>query len=323
MSTYNVNPKVLVWAREEAHLERLEAAQLLRTWLGDDAETKLTALESEHGTDQPTLSILQAMSKTYKVSLITLCRPNVPPHTKQITDFRTFKGRAPILGTDAINAMRSTQVFIDDIEDLIQDVPSLYPKIDLPQLNLKSDPEQAASIELKRLNVTTQMQHSWEDTSAAFEAWRWHVEKLGILVFTFKMPVTDCRGFVLSGSTLSAIAVNYIDDSGAQIFTLFHEYAHILLREFGVCGRTEDVDKRNIEKFANNFAANLLMPVDKVHELADLSSLNEKTMNRFNIALDAARTISKYLNVSVEAAILRLERLNRVPDGTEVLSIGV
>ncbi len=323
MTTYSVNPKVLIWARKEARLDRAIAADLLRSCLGEDAEEKLAALESDFNAPEPTLSILEGMSKVYKVSIITLCRPSVPPHSKKSVDFRTIKGRSPTMGRDTVNAVRSTQRFIEDMEDLIQNTPNLYQSVNLPHLNISDDVSNAANIERTRLGITIQMQHNWKDTDAAFEAWRWSIERLGILVFAFRMPMADCRGFVLNGNALSAIAVNYNDDSGAQVFTLFHEYAHILLRQFGICGRAEDVDELNIEKFANNFAANLLMPEDQVIELAELSSLNTQTQSRFDIVLDAAKTIASYLNVSVEAAVLRLERLGKVPPGSHEKYVSV
>ena len=43
------------------------------------------------------------------------------------------------------------------------------------------------------------------------------------------MPVDDARGFSLTDGEPYVIVVNSADADRARLFTLFHEYAHILL----------------------------------------------------------------------------------------------
>lgn len=316
MAKYSVNPEVLIWAREESKLTLEESAEKLKGHLGSDPIARLASLESESNREQLTFSLLQAISNAYGVSLVTLFLPSAPPHSEQPTDFRTLKGRAPILGKETISAIRNTQRFMEAINELIQDVPGSYQQPDLPQVNLSDNPEAIANVERGRLKVTVQTQHSWPNPSKAFDAWRWHVEQLGILVFTFHMPIKDCLGFALNNDGLPAIVVNSNYDDAGQIFTLFHEYAHVLLRQFGICGRTEKVDDKKIEVFSNNFAASLLMPKHEVTDIAELCSLNNQTKLEFDNVLEAGRSISNYFKVSVESAILRIERLGLAPLGS-------
>ncbi len=312
MDTYRVEPKVLIWAREECGLNPDEAAHKLERHLrAKDPVAKLAEIEDGK---QPTLTLLQAMGKAYGVSLVTLFRPEPPPTSKKPTDFRTLRGKAPTLSIDTRLAIRSTKRWQETVADLAQEAPHLYQPSTLPTIKLTDDPENIAASERKRLGITVEAQHSWSDNRHAFRVWRWLIEELGILVFTFKLPMSDCRGFVLNGeSGVPAIVVNSEDWDAAQTFTLFHEYAHVLLRQFGICGRDENVDELRTESFSNKFAAAFLMPRDDVIELAKLNSLSEHSP--FNVVLDAIPVVAKYFKVSQEAELLRLEQIQQAPPG--------
>lgn len=313
MSTYPVEREVLIWARDERGLSFDEAANELESHLGTDPSAKLKAIED--GNQLPTLTLLQAMAKKYEVSLITLFLPEPPPHTEKPSDFRTLGGQSPTLSPDALRAIRSARRQQETVAELAKDFPHLHKLVTLPRTTLRDRPAALAATERQRLGVTLAMQSSWVDGKEAFNAWRWFVEQIGVLVFRFDMPLDDCRGFSLSGyGSAPAIVVNGADTDEAQTFTLFHEYAHVLLGRFGICGQIENVDDHQLERFSNDFAANLLMPSDKVIELAELSSLDGRA--DFSIVLDAARTIANYFSVSVEAAVLRVERLGKAPKGS-------
>lgn len=66
-----------------------------------------------------------------------------------------------------------------------------------------------------------------------------------------------------------AILVNTCTTPGRQTFTLAHEFAHALFhyQERGLVSRTRDTDRK--ERFADAFAAHLLVPGEKLRELVD------------------------------------------------------
>jgi Zn-dependent peptidase ImmA (M78 family) len=70
------------------------------------------------------------------------------------------------------------------------------------------------------------------------------------------------RGFSLVEMRRPAIVLNQSDAPAGRIFTLFHEYAHLLLARPGVCIPTPvtPVSSQRIETFCNRFAAALLLP---------------------------------------------------------------
>jgi len=313
VATYSVEPKVLIWAREECGLSFDQAVDDLKPHLAkEDPSSRLADIEA--GKQPPTLSLLAAMSRVYNVSLVTLFWPSPPPRTEKPTDYRTIRGQAPTLSKATLLAIRNTVRWQATMMELVQDVPELYQPLDLPTVALRDDPARIADSERLRLGVTFEEQRKLKDANQAFNLWRWRIEDHGILVFALSMPLTDCRGFVFDGgSNIPAIVVNKQDDAAAQVFTLFHEYAHILLRQFGICGHSRDVDEREVETFSNSFAANFLMPTDEVIEQAELNSIDRHA--DIEIVLDAIPTMTRCFKVSGEAMVLRLEALRLAPYG--------
>jgi Zn-dependent peptidase ImmA (M78 family) len=90
------------------------------------------------------------------------------------------------------------------------------------------------------------------------------------------MPVEDARGFTISEQGLQAIVVNAADARRARIFTLFHEYAHLLLHQPGICNPDLSArnghDHWNVEQWCNRFAGALLIPKEVVETDDDFRS---------------------------------------------------
>jgi Zn-dependent peptidase ImmA (M78 family) len=95
------------------------------------------------------------------------------------------------------------------------------------------------------------------------------------------MPVGDARGFALSDKDPKIIVVNSGDEIEARIFTLMHEFGHILLGETAISlSELENQDK--IEKWCNQFASNFLLPKDlAMHIFSERknSLIETKTLN--------------------------------------------
>jgi Zn-dependent peptidase ImmA (M78 family) len=184
-----------------------------------------------------------------------------------------------------------------------------------PQLSSAStsdNPEELSKHERERLGISLQTQLEWRNEREAFRAWRGAVEKLNLLVFQIPMPVEDARGFSLSGDPPFAIVVNRSDAVHARIFTLFHEYAHLLLRRPGICLPRAGLSARKpevvVERWSNSFAGALLVP------RAAFVSLTQEG----RIALDAdglpesMAVVSRLFRVSKEAALIRIFELELI-----------
>lgn len=80
-----------------------------------------------------------------------------------------------------------------------------------------------------------------------------------------KLNPDEFRGFVLPDEYAPWLFVNGVDAKSAQMFTLFHELAHVWLNRGGII----DIDalagsSGPVEAFCNRVAANLLVPKDQL-----------------------------------------------------------
>lgn len=119
------------------------------------------------------------------------------------------------------------------------------------------------------------------DKNRAFNYLIKALENIGIVVITNgivgnnthrKLDVHEFRGFTLSDEYAPVIFINGSDAASARIFTLMHEFCHLLLNETGI--------SNNDESFCNKFAAKILVPYDKFVEEwkqynADLTKIAE------------------------------------------------
>ena len=126
------------------------------------------------------------------------------------------------------------------------------------------------------LGVTLGDQQSWGDADDALKRWRTVLEDHGVFVFkdSFNPPgkkkadsvESFFSGFCLYDTDFPVIYVNNNKAKNRQIFTLFHELAHLLMHTGGVDTRQDDYieyltgDNRRIEILCNRFAAEFLVP---------------------------------------------------------------
>ena len=257
----NVKPSVLQWLRESAGLSIEEVARRLRT-----SETAVQAWES--GDRRPTLRTLEELSVFLKRPLAAFLlsqRPSEPPLP---TDFRSLPGKEKLpMGRTTRLAIREARRMQTVAGDLTAQLGSPL-RARIRKITLPANPEVVAETERKRLGIDVATQIGWASAHDAFSQWRRGVEQLGVLVFQLPMPVEEARGFSLTDSGLPTIVVNSSDAITARIFTLFHEYAHLLLDAAGVCLPHEVAeDDGRIEEFCNHFSGALLVP--KAALLAD------------------------------------------------------
>ncbi len=118
----------------------------------------------------------------------------------------------------------------------------------------------------KYLGVRLADQDQWTDDEAALKAWRDTLHSAGVFVFKDAFRVDGYSGFSLYDDEFPIIYVNNSSAKTRQIFTLFHELAHLLFRTSGI-DTIEDryierlpQQQRRIEILCNQFAAEFLVP---------------------------------------------------------------
>ncbi len=118
------------------------------------------------------------------------------------------------------------------------------------------------------IDLETQRQFRKHDT--AFKKWRHALEKHGIFVFKDAFKDDGFSGFCLYDKVFPIIWVNNSMSHSRQIFTLFHELAHLLFNRSDIEMSSSDEDyldslspaDKRIEIFCNAFAGKFLVPDD-------------------------------------------------------------
>jgi Zn-dependent peptidase ImmA (M78 family) len=302
MADYPAKAEVLSSAREVRNLSQEQAADLLGIPVGD-----LRALEE--GCRQPTLGQLRKMAKAYGFPLATLGHRNRLQVREAVTDFRTVDGAPAVTGLEVAIALDEARQLQDFAAELIEEDERLYRPPELPAAGRYDDPAALAARERHRLGYTSNVQLEARDAADAFNYLRMRLEDLGIFVYLVKVPVGDCRGFFLLGEGRQPplITVNDAEPlDEAKMFTLVHEYCHVLLRAPGISGYEH---RHPTERFCNQFAANFLMPIEVVQQVMMLPDAPVE-WERPTISAAARR-----LKVSQQALVLRLEEMGRAPPG--------
>lgn len=301
-----VKRELLEWARSDAGFTLEQAAKRI-------AVRPERLAEWEAGTRWPTITQLRKIAEVYHRPLAVFFLDVPPKAFSAMHDFRRLAGvgpepESPKLNLQVRRAYQRREVALDLFRELGEPFPAL------PfTLKLSDDPEDAGARIREALRLPLETQFAWKDDREAFNAWRAALEESGVLVFqAIRVEVREMRGFSISETPLPAIVVNRKDAQRGRIFTLLHEYTHILLGLGGLCdlgevglGTPED---ERIEVFCNRVAAAALLPREALLRMDVVRTQPTGTMTWSDEAL---QEIATQFNVSVEAVLRRLLTLGR------------
>jgi len=299
MAEIPVNGKVLEWARAVRGLDIESAAKLL-----DVTPEELRAYES--GAKKPLVGFLRLISARYRINFTSLLMPEPLPIEKPPTDHRIRHGAKP-LSIDTLVAIEEVTEALDAFEDIASEAARIIPRLNIGTAKLDDDPEAVAARERRKFGVSVEEQRVWRDLADARRQWRQRIENRGVFTYMIPMPENELSGFSILGDGVAAICVNDKEPTeGAKVFTLFHEYCHLLLRQTGI---SDENDSNRVERFCNQFAASFLIPRDPLIEaIGDI-----KTPHEFSDA-DVKRLATRF-RVSNRAIALRLEKVDLAPHG--------
>jgi Zn-dependent peptidase ImmA (M78 family)/DNA-binding XRE family transcriptional regulator len=278
-----VNPKVFKWLRESSGWTIEEVAKRLRTTAG-------VVIEIEEGRRNPTLRQLRELASAFKVPLAAFLLPE-PKKEKWPKDYRMIPRREGVFDKKTIIAIRRARSLQEAARELFENIGE-NPEPKITRAQIKDDPETLAKEYRKIFGLSVEKQIEFNSAHAMFNHLRSQLEDLNVLVFQFPMPIEDARGFALTDEYPAVIVVNSKDIIEARLFTLMHEFAHILLGE-------SVIDKPSIlfpapiyvEKWCNEFASSFLLPREQatrefsayISSLTDIKTL-KKMSNKFKVS---------------------------------------
>ena len=301
-----VKSELLTWARESMHLP----AQVAAKKIGVTSE-KLR--EWEAGVSVPTIAQLRKAAEVYKRPLAVFFLSKPPKIFDALHDYRRLpdigsRAASPELSLAIRTARSQREVLLEIADDL---------KIELPETPSSfkastASPEAFAESARNLLKISLASQFSWERSSEALSNWIRALESVGVLVFqTSEVELTEMRGFALHSRPLPVIVANAKDSPQGRVFTLLHEFAHILLMQSPLCDLHEDRDlsseNTKIEVFCNRVAGDILVPQEALQRAIDSLRMGRKGPSDSDL-----EALAKRFKVSREVIVRRLLTIGTV-----------
>jgi Zn-dependent peptidase ImmA (M78 family)/DNA-binding XRE family transcriptional regulator len=248
-----VNPDIIRWARESSGYSIEEIAKKLKISVEN-------YIKIERGEKKPTFKQIEKLSHYFKRPISAFLLSEAPKEKSIAASFRILPKSEKGISKGLILAIRKARYYQSIVKELITDL-NLDTGAQVLSASIYDDPIKLARIEREKLGISIERQFNFKNAYEAFNTWRDAVEKKNIFVFQFNFPIESARGFSLMDEEPPVIVLNLADNILARIFTLFHEYAHILLRIPEIYSG-EEVEERypEEENWCNNFASEFLVP---------------------------------------------------------------
>lgn len=303
------NPKLLIWARESASLSQEAVAKKLGVKL-----ERVRAWEA--GEQNPSLAQLRNFAAATKRPLAVFYLAEPPRTFDALHDFRagTAGVLQPAMSPNLAFEIRKAYDRREWALELMSEL-QLTPATFNIRVDLKDDPETAATRVRTALKVRVEQQSRWRVDNEAFREWRNTLESAGVITFQASgLDLDDARGFSISLKPLPVAVVNIKDAYRGRIFTLLHELTHIALNESGICD-LDDSRRRNasaaVEAFCNRVAGAILFPRE---DLLTTSELRNHRVGEMTWSDSEIQSLSRRFGGSREALLVRLLSLGRTTE---------
>lgn len=279
-----VNPTMLRWARETAGMSYDEVAKRLkRKNINEEVIS-----DWEHGVGTPSYAQLETLAYfVFKRPLALFFFPTPPEEETPDKSFRTLTGRALDYLSPRIRFLvRQTQSLQENLQEIFDGVPPSATRVVSSISYETGSTDNLADRVRDFLGVSLAEQMAWTSKEEAFDNWREVFYRSGIFVFKDAFRVPNFSGLCVYHELFPVILVNNTTAPSRQIFTLFHELAHLLFKTGGIDTRLGDYiellekNERIIEQTCNQFASQFLVPdSDFDMRIAKIKSRSELLRN--------------------------------------------
>ncbi len=301
-----VKPNMLRWARESLNLQINEAAKKIGV-----KPSKLVGWES--GELIPTIGQLRKTASVYKRPLAVFFLSKPPRDFDALRDFRrlpdpTRSAASPELSLEIRRAHVRRETALE-LAAAIGIDPLRLPTVRSNLHNADRLAQEARQI----LSLSLEQQCAWRNRYETLHGWIAALERVGVLVFqTGAVSLDEIRGFSISAEPFPVIVVNAKDSPRGRVFTLIHEFAHVLINRGGLCDLHTTVRAHNQEEetevFCNQVAGSLLLPATEF--LSDPLVSGKATRGPWEDS--EIRILAEKYSVSQELVLRRLLTLGRI-----------
>ncbi len=259
-----VQPALLKWARESAHLSLEEVAKRF-----DKPVEEINAWES--GAAAPSYAQLEKLAyELYKRPLAIFFLPSPPSELRPEAEFRALPDAdLRRLSRETVFLIRRARAYQASLQELFggrsPNAEPVWRRVSLD--SSKSIADQAAAVRAV-LGVPPIGAAEWgaPDGDDALKLWRKAIEAGGVFVFKDTFKQREISGFCLADPELPVVMINNSTSKTRQIFSLLHELAHVLTNRRAI-STFDDAPlarlappEQTIERFCNQIAAEILVP---------------------------------------------------------------
>ncbi len=248
-----INPNIIKWARERSGYTLQEVAKSLNRDVA-------TISDWELGEAAPTYIQLEKLADKYKRPVAMFFFPEPPQEPDFVEQLALRSSEIEQLAPSIRILLRQARARQFSLMELNMGMNPAEMKIfrDL-HAQLNDSVTELAQQTRSYLGISVETQAGWGSMKETLENWRESIEEKGIFVFKDAFRDDSVDGFCLVHEQFPVIYLNNSRSSVRQIFSLFHELAHLLLGKNGITRGINPVGEK-IEVFCNQFAAEFLVP---------------------------------------------------------------
>ena len=258
-------------------------------------------------------SQIRAMAAFFKRPEATLLLSKPPSSDPLPPDFRGSNKKGKFFSPQTLLSIRRARRLQKILKLLLNNLKKKS-AVDLSIVSTTDNPEIVANNQRTRmLQLHSGKIPTFKDAYDSFNFWKYSLELNNIFILNMKMPSEDARGFSFATDTPYIIVLNPSEPPTARNFTMFHEYAHLLLKSSGVCTPSfgdslakQEENSSAIESWCNKFSASFLMPKEIV-----VNAYKEREQDGLDRILPR---LAMSFGVSRHAILLRLYNLDLISE---------
>ncbi|MBM3845179.1 MAG: ImmA/IrrE family metallo-endopeptidase [Verrucomicrobia bacterium] len=298
--TIDINPSLLVWAREQSGYALDRVAKRLQV-----KEERI--VEWEMGERQPTMRQVENLARMFHRPLSVFFMPRPPQLPPLAAEYRRLPEVEPGHESPELRlALRQMLTRRENALNLMEELGQEVPPFTL-RASLRESPVDVATRLRQATGVTMEAQLKWNNEWQAWREWRAAGEGLGVFVYQFiKVSLSEVRGLALLRTPMPVAAVNGKELPESKAFTLFHEVVHLMLsanheEDSAAREQRRGEDWLQVERFAEAAASHTLMPEPSLRAVITKLGLSRSPWDIANV-----RHIAKKFRLTPLATATRL-----------------
>ncbi len=300
---FPLKKEILIWAIKEAQVDE------------DEVLRKFTKLEKWiDGEENPTFKQIEKLANYLKIPFGYMFLEKPPIVDVMEAEFRTINNKLPEMSKN----LKDTIIEMDKKRNWMSDYRR---KIGIDKLDIikhfnenKTDDVILNAAYAKQLLKIDEYWYKSENTlDDAYKFIKGQIEQAGVLVMQNgvvgmnnyrPLDVGEFRAFMLYDDASPLIFINNMDSKAGKIFSIVHEYIHVLFEQEDLLIDDDVKSNKENERFINNITAEFLIPQKHISALWDDNDDNLQQINK----------LSNLFKVSRYALAIKLEEMSLIND---------